>query len=249
MKNYNFIEIDHLFDEVFSYYPSRDKPSSAKKAFTVALKKGIEYDDIKASVQIYALETQGDEYHYHFSNFLNEDHYKDYLDSHKDPATYLKRLQDEKDEALNLIEEWNEACRPHWCRCLHSESRIKLVLDALRDKAFKDNWREALKIARSIFRRPLPNDNYLSRTNLTLKWFTKIGEQHTVIRLMEGEFGKAKPYEIKERKEEKPRQISDEEQKELNQMCEEIIKDLSIGNFKVEEFFSDDADEDPFEFK
>lgn len=194
----NQLEIDTLFERLWELYPCKERPSAAKKAFTVACRKGEDHRSIEQAVRIYALETQGDEFHFHFVNFLNEEHWKDLVSVHQDLEGYLHSLEAKKEEAKGLIDAWNEACHPHWCPVLSWEDRVPLARKALANETFRKHWQKALKIAQEIFFKPLHSDDPRSKVVLSFRWFTTIkSEKHTVLRLVEREYGYPSKYEPK----------------------------------------------------
>jgi hypothetical protein len=187
----NDLEAEVAFDRCWDIYKvaNDNKRASAFKAFLVANRLGEDMALVEIAAKIYVLETQGDEYHYQFGNFIRDDHWKDYVGEHVDWKSYLASLEAKEAAAVDLLRAWNEGIPHHWCPVLDVRSKIPLAKRALSDPAFKERWQEALDLARKIFYKPLHSTDLRSKIILSFAWFTKLGDKHTVMRLVERELG------------------------------------------------------------
>lgn len=221
--SYNSLEIELLFDKVWELYPNKAKESSARKAFKVLLKTGGAYKEFENAVKIYALESRSDEYHYHFSNFINEDHWKDCLDAHKSPEEYIARLERVEKLAYEVIDKWNAACKKHWCPVLSPQKKVALVLQALRDDDFKQHWEVALQKAEGVFRFKFRDGDWRQNIILSLRWFCNThADKHTVLRLLENEFGyEQREEKVKERKSQT--ELTEQERSESIDLWNEVM--------------------------
>jgi len=189
---YNELEMEMLFKKAWKIYPSKEKELSALKAFKVMLRSGEDWKMFLKAVEIYALDTAGDEYHYNFGNFIREEHWKDIIDGAKNPDEYLRLLKEKEDECLEIIETWNNLRKKHWCAVLSERDKIPIVKKALANEYFRNNWKEALLRAAVIFEFRFRYDDWRCNIIISIRWFCKVEpESHTVLRIMEGEFGSA----------------------------------------------------------
>lgn len=194
LKRLNDFEIHVFFEKVWAIYQkiNPEGEASSRKAIEVACKSGENHEHIYASVQIYYHESRGTDpqYRYQLGNFIRQKHYQDYIDSHTNLDHYLSRLEEKEKEAIQVIEAWNQACRPHWCPVADVSAKVAVSKRALSNEAFAKNWKEALKIAGGVFKSPLHSGDKRSYLTLSFRWFTDVGEKHTVLKLVEGEYGK-----------------------------------------------------------
>lgn len=200
-RKLNDLEVSVIFDRCWEIYSTINdaKYNSAKLAFSFAHKQGHDVLMIEVAIKIYALETKGDEYHYQLGNLIRDDHWKDYVGDHVDYKSYLATLEKKERAAQDLLAAWNQGIPSHWCPVLDLHSKIPLAKRALADKAFAENWKEALDLARKIFYKPIHSTDFRSKIILSFGWFTKLGEKHTVMRLKEREYGTPeRPGEIRE---------------------------------------------------
>lgn len=227
----NDLEADVAFERCWEIYQkiNDNKMASAKKAFMVLNKMGGDMSLLEVAVKIYALESQGDEYHYQFGNFIRDDHWKDYIDSHTDWKSYLASLEKKDKDARLLLEAWNHGIPAHWCPVIDLFAKIPLAKRALSDKAFKENWKQALDLARKIFYKPLHSTDHRSKIVLSFSWFTKLGEKHTVMRLVEREFGSP---EVKEKPISRPKSISKEEAEKVAEENKKLMEELGFNDLK-----------------
>ena len=223
--SYNDLEISAIFEKLWEIYPCKERPAASKKALFVALKSGLDHKLIENAVRIYALENEGAEFHFHFVNFINDDHWKDILSYHKEAERRIRILEKRREMASDLINEWNKECRSHWCECLDVELRIPIVVSALENKPFRDNWKKALDIARKIFYTTQNEKSKFSNLTLSLRWFCTVSppDKHTVVKLIEGEYGK--PIEIKYKKIKHLKPLTKEEHEEVMKDFEDVFKD------------------------
>lgn len=233
---YTTLEIEVIFDRLWEMYPNKAKESSARKALTVALKTGEDHRDIEQAVRLYALETKGDDYHYHFSNFINEHHWKDMLDAHKNVDAYIQKLEEQEKTARRVIDKWNEVRRSHWCVVASPEKRVPIVLQALKDPDFQASWEIALEKASNVFRYKFREGDWRNGIVLSIRWFCNTSsDKHTVLRILEGEYGI-------EQKEEQVSKRGLERRELTKQEKEELIKDWN-------EVFNSDENDDAFELQ
>jgi hypothetical protein len=187
----NDLEISVAFDRCWEIYRRVNdaKEMSARKAFCLAVRQGTDPAMIEVAVRIYALESQGDEYCYQFGNFIRDDHWQDYIGKHTNYKSYLASLEKKDKDAKALLVAWNEGIPNHWCPVIDIPAKIPLAKRALSDEAFRENWKNALELARKIFYKPLHSTDMRSKVILSFTWFTKLGEKHTVMRIVEREYG------------------------------------------------------------
>jgi hypothetical protein len=221
-------QIFHCFEQAWEIYEkiNPDKKPSSQKAFEVACRSGADPNKILDAVRIYFYESIGTDpqYRYQFGNFIREKYWEDYIDKFGSSPDYLARLKEQAEAAEALLKTWNEKCRDHWCPVLDIPTKMGLAKRAMQDEAFKKFWKEALDLAREIFYKPLHSSDIRSKINISFQWFSTLGEKHTVMRIVEGFYGKpdagldSKP---------RPKEISDEEEaeaiKERMQLWEEVF--------------------------
>lgn len=198
----NDLEISVAFDRCWDIYKEANdaKEMSARKAFYFAVRQGADPRLIEVAARIYALESKGDEYCYQFGNFIRDDHWQDYIGKHTDYKSYLAALEKKEQDAIDLLKAWNHGIPNHWCPVLDIPAKVPLSKRALSDKAFKENWKNALDLARKIFYKPLHSSDLRSKIILSFTWFTKLGEKHTVMRLIEREYGSPeRDWEVKDK--------------------------------------------------
>jgi hypothetical protein len=192
-------KLDLYFEQLWSSWINKDRgENAAKKALKVLLNQGEDFKRIKEACSIYCITRANDEYTHQLGNFLLQDHWKDILEE-----TSIEKIQQRRDEEINLINKWNESCRPHWCKVVEYDSKYSMARQALNNKFFNENWKEALDKAVKIFFFSFREEDNRSKIILSFKWFTTVKKSHTVSRLIEGEYGspafsmKVKPVEIK----------------------------------------------------
>lgn len=214
------LEIDIAFDKIWDFWLNKENGEhAAKKALAVLIKTGIKYDDIYKACRVYSLDHIGDEFTFKLSNFLMRDEWKDVLE-----GSDLNRLEQQRLLAIEIIEQWNSLCRSHWSKVLNIEDRIPLAKKALSNKFFNDNWRTALNLCADIFRREFREIDNRSKININFKWFTTVtADKHTVLRIMEGDFGKAYTEKESVNKYEQVRVITDEERKATMVLFNEVF--------------------------
>ena len=146
---YSRLVSEKTFEKIWEFWINKEGERAAEKAIDVCLKSGEDAKKIIEACEAYRLENLGKdpEFTYKLSNFILQDHWKDVSDSISVEA--LKKLHD---DSVTLIKEWNNTCRSHWCKVVDIESKVPVVMKALKDKAFKENWSKALKKASGIFK-------------------------------------------------------------------------------------------------
>lgn len=178
-------EIDVIFEKIWETWPNKDKENASKKALGVLLKSGeVTINEIVDVCRAYVLETEGDEFTYQLNNFINQDHWRDIAES-----INIEKLEAQRNECLEVIDSWNKACKHHWCKSFDYSDKIPLTKKALFDKLFKSNWKQALEKASKIFAKEFREGDPRKKIILSLRWFLNVSSKHTVMRLMEGEFG------------------------------------------------------------
>jgi len=177
---------DTIFDDIWESWPNKEKEHAARKAFDVFWKSGEDLDQLQKACRIYVLDSTGDEFHYQLNNFINQDYWRDILES----GTSLERLEKERKDCIDLIKAWNAACLSHWLKAEDIEDKIPSAKKALQNKYFRENWRKALDKIIKIFQYKFRDEDHRSKIILSFRWFTRCqSEKHTVLRAMEGEFG------------------------------------------------------------
>lgn len=229
----NGLEFDAAFNKIWSFWPRKDKgENAARKALKVQLNSGESYEEIYKACRIYSLDHEGDEYVFYLNNFLMLDHWKDCLEHGN-----LEKLESKREEAIHLIESWNKACRPHWCKSIEVEVKIPMAQKALSDKYFQKEWKKALDLASKIFKYPFRDTDSRSKLILSFRWFANVShDKHTVAKIIEGEYGS--PQRDISKKQVIVKKISDEERKELV----DLWKSIRNGDEKETE------EVDPFAF-
>lgn len=216
----NRLIISKTFDEVWENWIRKDGERAAEKAIEHALNSGESRDDIIKACEIYRLENAGTdpEFTHKLANFINGDHWRDSLE-----GASLEKLKKKHDEAVVVINAWNEVCRPHWCKSIDVELKVPMVIKAMNDKSFRLQWRVALNRAYKIFKFKLRDEDSRSKIILSLRWFTNVShDKHTVLRIMEGEYG----HPVKETGPEKPKKTmrqTDEDIARLKREYEEVF--------------------------
>lgn len=182
--------IDTVFDKIWSFWPNREKGDKApRKAVSVVLKSGHNKEKVIEACRIYSLLHEGDEPQYvkQLNNFLNEDLWLDVYESHS-----LEALEKQRQEALDLIDAWNQKCRKHWCKVEGIDSRVPIAKRALLNQDFKNNWKKALDKASQIFYYNFNEADPRSKVILSFSWFTNVSpSKHVVVKIIEGEYGNA----------------------------------------------------------
>lgn len=178
-------KLDLYFEQIWSSWLNKDRgENAAKKALKVLLNQGEEFKKIKDACQIYCVTRADDEYTHQLGNFLLQDHWRDILEE-----TSVEKIQQRRDEETNLIEEWNKACRPHWCKVIEYDTKYSMARQALNNPFFKEHWKEALEKAKKIFFYSFKEEDNRSKIILSFKWFTTVRKSHTASRIIEGEYG------------------------------------------------------------
>lgn len=216
MPTYSRLVIEQVFDEIWENWLNKDGERAAQKAVEVCLKSDHKKEDLIKACEIYRLEHINDDpsFTYKLSNFILNDHWQDTL-----AEGSLDTLVRQKQQAEELMERWNKACRPHWCKC-HPKARLPMALQALKNQDFRDKWKEALKKAEAIFRYVLPDSDPRRKITLSFAWFTSTKyDKHTVLRIMEGEYGKP----IKEVVLPKEKPVVPVDQEERSKLAVEVL--------------------------
>lgn len=226
----NDLELSVAFDRCWEIYSqvNDSKMASAKLGFIHAYRQGEDVALIEVAIKIYVHESKGDEYTYQLGNFIREHHWKHYAGDHTDWKSYLATLEKKERAAQDLLAAWNEGIPAHWCPVLDIPSKIPLAKGALQDKAFKENWKQALDLARKIFYKPLHSTDFRSKIILSFSWFTKRGDKHTVMRLLEREYGTPGDATPEFRESEYSAKEYKETISEMKSMWDEIKKDIQL---------------------
>lgn len=182
---YSKLVIEQTFDTIWETWINKDGERASQKAVDVALKSGVNKYDLIKACEVYILENLRSDpgFTYKLSNFINQDHWEDYL-------TSPDKLKREYSDALDVVHAWNDACRSHWCKSLDAEAKVPVAIKAMRDRSFKTNWRKALAQAHKIFRYQAREGDPKQKIILSFKWFTNVlPDKHTVLKILEGEYG------------------------------------------------------------
>lgn len=185
MKKKASIFVDLVFDKIWECWNNKTKENAARKALEVTINSGENHEDIIRACKIYSLEVEGDELTYQLNNFLLQDHWKDYLE-----VGDLAKLEKRRQEAIEVIEEWNKVCRSHWCKVEDVETRVPLATKALANESFRKNWKKSLDKASKIFQYRFREGDVREKIILSFRWFCNVSpDRHTVLRILEGEYG------------------------------------------------------------
>ncbi len=185
-KSYTSFEIDVAFDKIWDFWPNKESRHAGKKALSVLLKSGeCTFDEIHLACHSYLQETEGDEFHFQLNNFINKETWRDVLET-----LDIEKLEEQRISCIFLIDSWNNACHSHWCKSVEYGDKISLTKKALSDKLFNANWERALKDASGIFKYKFRDGDSRQKIILSLRWFCNVSSsQHTVMRIIEGEYG------------------------------------------------------------
>lgn len=212
--------IEKTFDAIWENWIRKDGERAAMKAVEHALNSGENKDELIKACEIYRLENiaTDPEFTHKLSNFINGDHWRDSLE-----GASLEKLKQKHDEAIVVIQAWNDACHKHWCKSIDIESKVPMAMKALGDKSFRSEWRKALNKAKKIFKYEFRDGDSRQKIILSLRWFTTVShDKHTVLRIMEGEYG----HPIKEDSPSQTKKImqqSEEERIRLAKEYEEVF--------------------------
>lgn len=245
------LAIEQFFDSIWERWPNKEGEHAARKAINVYFKSGGSRDDLQKACDAYLIDnaTLSAEFHYRLANFINQDHWKDLLESDS-----LDGLIKKKEEASELVAAWNAACKKHWNKVVDIEARMPIAINAINNSAFRKNWKKALDLACKIFNYKRRDDDPRSKIILSFSWFCNVDPtKHTVIKLLEGGFGepqhhsaayiakKKKQVDEKERLEAieefkklfpnikpKPKEeiVKKEPTKEISEKAKEIVKQI-----------------------
>lgn len=230
MASYSDLTIHTVFETIWENWLNREGEASSLKAVTFFLKQDNKKEDLLSACEAYVLSVAGEDpkFTYKLPNFINMGHYLDVLELNN-----LDKLRKKKEEALHLINKWNEACRPHWLRSQAIEIRIPLAQRALENKYFRENWVEALGKAVKIFAYPFREGDPMGKLKLTFKWFANVdSDKHTCLRIMEGEFGSAHNERVIKVVETKP--IDHEARQRLAEEVKAMFPDMKFKKIEKE---------------
>ena len=227
--SYNAIEIEACFERIWQRWGNKAMRNSGLKALTVTLRSGADMELIELACQIYSVGHEGSEYHHQLNNFLMNDVWKDIVEGVKNVRQYKEKLEIERREAIDLIYLWNEKCYPHWCKALDVDAKIPIARKALKDDFFKNNYKKALDKAHKIFQYKAREGTKHFKLILTLRWFCDISIfKHTVMRLMEGEYGEPEADLVKKYARKEP-ELSEQEliliREENKRLLREVFHD------------------------
>lgn len=246
---YSSFDISMIFDEIWESWISKVGEASAKKAFTVAINQGEDPEKMKMACRAYVLDVDGTDptYTMRLGNFIRDDHWKDISEN-----VSLSKLESRRKESAHLIDCWNKACQDHWCKVLGVDSRIPLARMALDNLDFRKNWERALSLASKVFKFKFVDSDPRSKVSINFRWFCTLGVRHTVLRIIEGEYG----YTHRERSDPKSKSFrtpteeerrkavemfsaimsGDELEQEIDEHEPEIIKEHTKENQSYSEF-------------
>lgn len=188
MATYSTLTIELTFEKIWESWLNKQGESSARKSVGNFLRSGNNKDELLKACEAYVLESVGSDpkFTYKLSNFVNLDHWRDVLEN-----VSLDKLRKKKEESLILINSWNDACHSHWIKNIDAETRIGMVQKSLNNKYFKEHWKEALEKANKVFLYKFREGDPREKLKLTLRWFCNTdNDKHTVLKLMEDEYGK-----------------------------------------------------------
>jgi len=181
--------IEQIFDSLWEKWPNKEGEASARKAVTVYFKSDGSKEELLRACDAYILDNiqQDPSYIYKLSNFINQDHWRDSLER----GSY-DRLKNKEKLAIELMEAWNSACRPHWSKITDFRARLAIAMAAINDSYFSENWKKALTKAGKVFKFEHREADPRSKIILSFSWFTNINpKKHTVLKLIENEYGQA----------------------------------------------------------
>jgi len=186
MPNYSPLTINTVFETVWDIWKNKEGEAAALKSVTFFLKEHTKEELLKAC-EMYVLDNALTDpgYTYKLSNFINLDHWIDTLESNN-----LEKLRARNNAAIEVINEWNKACCPHWIKVLDIESRIPLAMLAIDNKFFASHWKDALEKAKKIFAFRFREGDVREKININFRWFCNVSsDKHTVLRIIEGDYG------------------------------------------------------------
>jgi hypothetical protein len=180
------------FLTLYNAYPKKVNKWSANKAFSLLLQtERIEIDRLIKCAKIYALITEPRYYH-DLGNWLRDDHWKN-LYYEDDLDSILRNHQTNIELAEQIIDHWNANRIKWWLQVLDRKTKRAMLIDALQDEFFKENWKEAFDALLIVFKRRAHESNYYSKLTPNLEWFCKDG---VTGRILEGHYGKWKKHNI-----------------------------------------------------
>lgn len=220
---YSKFQIEVMFNALWEDWINKDGESSARKAFTVFLNSGLSKEELTKACKAYTLENVGNDpsFTLRLSNFINQDHWKDILEN-----SSIETLERKHNEALQLIECWNKACKNHWCKVMELDEKVSLAKKALSNKSFKSEWKKALGMTEKLFRYPLKDGDPRQKIILSFRWFTNVSDKHTVMRIVEGEYGYCSK-EVSTKKEKPVKEVTKEERARVMSDFYSVFPDLT----------------------
>jgi hypothetical protein len=189
------IQFDFFFNKIWEKWKNQTYESSARKAVEVFIKSGYRKEDLIQACETYTLETEGEDVRFtkRLSNFINDETWKDVLEN-----ANPEKLKEERKQALHVLKEWNKMARKHWAKIREPETYVSVAGNALKDPAFAKHWQVALKRASQIFKYEMRDSDPRSKILITIRWFCTVTPvKHTVLRLVEGEFGRPVQDEVR----------------------------------------------------
>ena len=183
-----------FFDKLWEAYPKKVNKHSAQKAFMafLAMENSIDLERLLLAVRVYSMTNDPDYYH-DLGNWLRGDHWKD-IYSTGNIGKIVERHQKNQEEADRFIKHWNANKQKWWQEIVIHASRRKIVIKAMEDPFFFDNWEKAFDIAKNVFKRRAPERDWKSNITPNIEWFCRSG---TIAKLIEGGFGSYKKRNIK----------------------------------------------------
>lgn len=190
------LEQEVFFKETWAKWPKsgRENKESAKKGLQLTINQNpdIEVNKLRICVEMYLQSVTDTTYCKGLGNWFRDDLWKVFYDEFKDLDEYDRKQAEDTAKAEEIIDYWNERRRPHWAEIQARRERSEVIKFALNNGFFKENWKRAIDKMVEIFPEPFEIGDWRRSISITISWFCDVYfSSHTVMKIMEGDLGKA----------------------------------------------------------